>query len=73
MQTIMLDGSLYPTAKDLHLALKMLLSLPECAQKEMQSVMLSDAVKETSLQLRSLEALTTKSGIIALPAGSADR
>ena len=29
MQTIMLDGSLYPTAKDLHLALKMLLSLPD--------------------------------------------
>ena len=29
MQTIMLDGSLYATPRDLHLALKMLLSLPE--------------------------------------------
>ena len=29
MQTIMLDGSLYPTAKDLHLALKAMLSLPD--------------------------------------------
>ena len=29
MQTIMLDGSLYPTAKDLHLALKTMLSLPD--------------------------------------------
>ena len=29
MQTIMLDGSLYPTARDLHLALKQMLSLPD--------------------------------------------
>ena len=29
MRTIMLDGSLYPTAGDLHLALKRMLSLPE--------------------------------------------
>ena len=29
MQTILIDGSLYATAKDLHLALKRLLSLPD--------------------------------------------
>jgi len=29
MQTIMVDGSLYPTAKDLHQALKSMLSLPD--------------------------------------------
>ena len=29
MQTIMLDGSLYPAARDLHLALKQMLSLPD--------------------------------------------
>ena len=29
MKTIMLDGSLYPTARDLHLALKQMLSLPD--------------------------------------------
>ena len=29
MQTIMLDGSLYPAAGDLHLALKRMLSLPD--------------------------------------------
>ena len=29
MQTIMLDGSLYPAARDLHLALKRMLSLPD--------------------------------------------
>jgi ribonuclease inhibitor len=29
MQTIMLDGSLYPAARDLHLALKHMLSLPD--------------------------------------------
>lgn len=29
MQTIMLDGSLYSTSRDLHLALKRMLSLPD--------------------------------------------
>ncbi len=29
MQTIMLDGSLYSTGKELHLALKRMLSLPD--------------------------------------------
>jgi ribonuclease inhibitor len=29
MQTIMLDGSLYPASRDLHLALKQMLSLPD--------------------------------------------
>ena len=29
MQTILIDGSLYATAKDLHLAMKRLLSLPD--------------------------------------------
>ena len=29
MQTIMLDGSLYPSARGLHLALKQMLSLPD--------------------------------------------
>ena len=29
MQTIILDGSLYPTARDLPLALKQMLSLPD--------------------------------------------
>ena len=29
MQTIMIDGSRYATARDMHLALKMMLSLPD--------------------------------------------
>jgi len=29
MHTIMLDGSLYPAARDLHLALKRMLALPD--------------------------------------------
>ena len=29
MQTIMIDGSMYASPRDLHLALKMMLSLPE--------------------------------------------
>lgn len=29
MKTIMIDGSLYPTARDLHVALKRMLSLPD--------------------------------------------
>ena len=46
MRTIMLDGSLYPTAGDLHLALKRMLSLPE--YYGMNADALNDCLSERS-------------------------
>ena len=46
MRTIMLDGSLYPTAGDLHLALKRMLSLPK--YYGMNADALNDCLSERS-------------------------